>query len=469
MVVPAEAVGDVSRAFLELGQVLTDAEPATRARNDDGPDVSRARILERAEQLLLKVARQGVQDLGPVERDRQHRPFPSGLDFGHVAASSRIDLDICLLKWHFRSENVSGNEHAMTTIRELAQRSGVSVATVSRVLNGYVDVSDSTRKRVLKVAKELDYTPSAAARTLVRQRSQVIGVLLETGKGHPDLQHPFFQEVLVGLKHRLGARGYDLLLFATDLSENGSSEHSVLRRARHHRVDGVVVMGVDPRDPEIHKLGHSQIPTVAVDLDLVGRRTGYVISDNLGGARLAVRHLHEQGHERIAIVTGMLSTRPGADRLLGYRAELEALGLPYRDDYVREGDFYFESGHSGMQSLLDLETPPTAVFAAGDLMAAGCLRAIEERGLGVPDDIAVVGFDDIQLAAVLQPALTTIKQDKVQLGATAAEALLRMIEEADAAPPVKTLPVELVVRASSGARRESRRATRTRPEEVPGP
>jgi LacI family transcriptional regulator len=346
--------------------------------------------------------------------------------------------------------------------------SGVSVATVSRVLNGYVDVSDTTRKRVLKIAREVDYMPSAAARTLVRQRSQVIGVLLETGEGHPDLQHPFFQEVLVGLKHRLGARGYDLLLFATDLSENGSGEHSVLRRARHHRADGVVVMGVDPRDPEIHKLGRSQIPTVAVDLELVGRRAGYVISDNQQGARLAVRHLHDQGHERIAIVTGMLSTRPGADRLLGYRAELEALALPYRDDYVREGDFYFESGYRGLQALLELETPPTGVFAAGDVMAAGCLRAVEEHGLRVPDDIALVGFDDIQLAAMVQPSLTTIKQDKIGLGATAAEALLRMIEETDAAPPIETLPVELVVRESSGARRASRRGPNANREEVRG-
>jgi LacI family transcriptional regulator len=342
----------------------------------------------------------------------------------------------------------------------------VSVATVSRVLNDYVDVSDKTRERVLKVARELDYTPSAAARTLVKQRSQVIGVILETGEGHPDLQHPFFQEVLVGLKHRLGAGGYDLLLFSTEIPGNGSGDASFLRRARHHRVDGVVVMGVDSQSAEVEKLARSPIPCVAVDLDLVGRRTGHVISDNLGGARLAVRHLHAAGHERIAIVTGMLATRPGADRLLGYRAELEALGLSYRDDYVQEGDFYFESGRAGMHALLDLAEPPTAVFAAGDLMAAGCVRGAEERGLRVPRDIALVGFDDIQLAAMVQPSLTTIRQDKIGLGSAAGEALLRMIDDADAAPPVATLPVELVVRESSGARPASRRAPKPHREEV---
>ena len=363
-------------------------------------------------------------------------------------------------------ETFSERESEIATIRELAKLSGVSVATVSRVLNDYADVSETTRERVLKHARELDYTPSAAARTLVMQRSRVIGVVLETGEGHPDLQHPFFQEVLVGLKHRLGAGGYDLLLFATEIPGNGFSEPSFLRRARHHHVDGLVVMGVDAQSGEIQKLARSQIPCVAVDLDLVGRRTGHVISDNLGGARLAVRHLHDRGHERIATVTGMLSTRPGADRLLGYRAELDALGLPYRDDYVQEGDFYFESGYRAMQALLALETPPTAVFAAGDLMAAGCVRAAEERDVRVPHDVALVGFDDIQLAAMMQPALTTIRQDKIGLGASAGEALLRMIEHADAAPPIATLPVELVVQESSGARRASRREPTVVREEV---
>jgi LacI family transcriptional regulator len=335
------------------------------------------------------------------------------------------------------------------------------------VLNDYADVSPKTRARVLEVARELDYTPSAAARTLVMQRSQVIGVVLQTGEGHPDIQHPFFQEVLVGLKHRLGAGGYDLLLFATENPGNGFSEHSFARRARHHRVDGLVVMGVDPADPEVQKLVRSPIPLVAVDAEVVGRRSGYVISDNQGGARLAVRHLRECGHERIAIVTGMLSTRPGADRLLGYRAELEAQGLRYRDDYVQEGDFYFDSGYLGMHTLLELPEPPTAVFAAGDLMAAGAVRAVEEHGLSVPDDVAVVGFDDIQLAAMMQPSLTTIRQDKTGLGATAGEALLRMLEQADAAPPTTSLPVELVVRESSRAR-SSRRARTQRDLEVTG-
>jgi LacI family transcriptional regulator len=365
-------------------------------------------------------------------------------------------------------ETFPEQEAEIATIRELARLSGVSVATVSRVLNDYADVSPATRKRVLEVARELDYTPSAAARTLVMQRSKVIGVLLQTGEGHPDLQHPFFQEVLVGLKHRLGAGGYDLLLFATENPGNGFSDYSYVRRARHHRVDGLVLMGMDPAEEEVQKLVKARIPLVAVDAELVGGRSGFVISDNLGGARVAVRHLRQQGHDRIATLTGILSTRPGADRLLGYRAELEAQGLPYRDDYVQEGDFYFESGRRGMNALLALSEPPTAVFAAGDLMAAGALRAVEEHGLSVPGDVALVGFDDIQLAAMMQPSLTTVRQDKIGLGSAAGEALLRMLDEADSAPPITTLPVELVVRESSGAQRQRTRAQKPRHGEVAG-
>jgi LacI family transcriptional regulator len=212
-------------------------------------------------------------------------------------------------------------------------------------------------------------------------------------------------------------------------------------------------MGAEASEPDVQKLAHSTIPCVAVDLDLVGRRTGFVISDNARGAGLAIEHLHKLGHDRIATITGPTQTRVGMDRLVGYRQALERLDLPYRDDYVRDGDFYFESGSAAMQDLLSLPEPPTAVFAASDLMAAGAVRAIEQAGLAVPADIAVIGFDDIQLAAMMQPALTTVRQDKLGLGSAAAEALLRMIELDGAPPPGITLPVELVVRVSSGGKR----------------
>lgn len=309
---------------------------------------------------------------------------------------------------------------------------------------------------MLATAASLDYAPSAAARTLVKQRSQLIGVVLFTGREHPDIGHPFFQDVLVGLKHGIGARGYDVLLFATEQPDSSSDgAHSYLRRARHHRVDGIVLMGgFDRDDPEVGKLLDAHIPLVGVDLDVSGPTATHVASDSVGGARLAVRHLHELGHRRIATIAGPQDSKPGADRLVGYRAELHALGLENRADYEGIGDWYSESGERVTQALLALPEPPTAVFAAADLMAVGAMKAAREAGLRVPDDLAVVGFDDIQLASLLDPALTTIRQDKVGVGRAAARAVLEQIENPDATPAALTLPVELVVRTSCGGAKE---------------
>ncbi len=337
-----------------------------------------------------------------------------------------------------------------TSIKELARLSGVSVGTVSRALNGYTDVRPETRERIVRLARELDYTPAAAARTLVTQRSHVIGVFLETGEGHPDLQHPFFHEVLVGLKDRIGAAGFDLLLFASERPGNGYGDHSYLKRCRHHNVDGAVLMGVDAEDLELRRLLRSELPCVGVDVELSGTCTSYVMSDNSDGADLAVRHLYELGHRRIATITGLMDKKPGVDRLRGYREELRRLGLAFRDEYVAYGDFYFETGHEAATKLLALDEPPTAIFAASDMMALGVIRAAAEAGLTVPGDLSLVGFDDIQLAQHVHPPLTTLRQDKTGLGVQAASALLRQIEGADTAEPV-TLAVELIVRGSTAA------------------
>jgi LacI family transcriptional regulator len=335
-----------------------------------------------------------------------------------------------------------------TTIRELAKLSGVSVGTVSRALNGYPDVARDTRARIMRLAAELEYTPAAAARTLVTQRSHVVGVFLETGGGHPDLQHPFFHEVLVGLKQAVGLAGYDLLLFATERPGNGLVEQTYLSRCRHHNVDGVVLMGVYSEDPEARRLVRSEVPCVGVDVDL-GADAVLVASDNVAGAEMAVQHLYQLGHRRIATITGLIETRPCIDRLRGYRNAVQGRRLAYRDEYVVYGDYYVDSGASGMTALLELAEPPTAVFAASDLMAAGASGVVSRAGLRVPEDVAVVGFDDIFLAALTEPPLTTLRQDKLGLGAAAGEALVALLEEDGDAQAAATLPVELVVRGST--------------------
>jgi LacI family transcriptional regulator len=335
------------------------------------------------------------------------------------------------------------------TIRELARVSGVSVGTVSRALNGYADVRPETRERIMRLARELDYTPAAAARSLVTQRSHVIGVFLETGEGHPDIQHPFFHEVVGGLKQRVGAAGFDLLLFASERPGNGYGPHSYLKRARHHAVDAVALMGLQADDPEVRRLVRAGLPCVGIDMEVDGPQAEIVMSDNVDGARKAVAHLQQLGHRRIATITGMLESRPGSDRLRGYRAAVQAAGLAYRDEYVAYGDFYAESGRECAARLLALPEPPTAIFAAADMMAIGAVRAAAELGLRVPEDVSVVGFDDIQLAPHLNPPLTTLRQDKAGLGVAAGEALIARINGDGARPSRRTLPVELVVRGST--------------------
>jgi LacI family transcriptional regulator len=340
------------------------------------------------------------------------------------------------------------------TIRELARLSGVSVGTVSRALNGYPDVRQDTRDRIVRLAEELDYTPQAAARTLVTRRSHVVGIFLETGKNHPDIQHPFFHEVLVGIKTRLGAAGYDLLLFASEEPGNGYGTHSYLKRCNHHHVDGAVLMGLSADDPEVERLGRSSLPCVSVDVEFEGLHSTWVSSDNFQGADLAVKHLMECGHTRIAHIAGPLETTPGRERLAGFRRAMQASGLDYDESLVVYGDFYFESGVSGMEKLLALDAPPTAVFVASDMMAMGAMRAIQANGLSIPGDVAVIGFDDIAIAGMAHPSLSTIRQEKAQLGELAAEALLRQMdangdEDGDDPAANQLLPVTLVVREST--------------------
>ncbi len=334
------------------------------------------------------------------------------------------------------------------TITELARASGVSVGTVSRALNGYADVRPETRERIMRLARELDYTPGAAARSLVTQRSHVIGVVLDTGEGHPDLQHPFFHEVMVGLKNQIGASGFDLLLFASEHPGNGYGPHSYLKRCLHHNVDGVVLMGVDADDPEVERVTRSDLAAVGVDVRLTGPATTYVVSDNEAGGERAVEHFHERGHRRIATITGAIDKLPAAERLRGYRRAIQERGLAYRDDYVAYGDFYTDSGRRAMEQLLALPEPPTAVFAASDMMALGAIRAAAGAGLSVPADISVIGFDDIPDARNTNPPLTTVRQPMEDMGRMAAHMLFEFIDDPRRDVERIELPTELIIRAT---------------------
>lgn len=282
-----------------------------------------------------------------------------------------------------------------------------------------------------------------------RNEPWLIGVVSTT----PDLPqslHPFFGPVLAGVKTDVYAAHCDILIPAhAPLSSDGADPYAIAR-CHSHGVHGLIVMGIGGGDADYELVVESGLPAVFVDFDVIGERIGYVMSNNFDGMASALAHLHKLGCRRIATITGQMKTRPGIDRLLGYRSGLARLGLEEREEYVVEGDFYHHSGYEQMQRLLALPEPPDAVAAASDMSAIGAVLAIEEAGLRVPEDIAVTGFDDAPFAQLLRPALTTVRQDAFGLGRAAAEGILKMLDEPDSPPPAVLLPTELVVRESCG-------------------
>ena len=314
----------------------------------------------------------------------------------------------------------------MVDIRELARRTGVSPATVSRALNDRAEVSPETRRRVLELAEELGYSPNQPARTLVRRRSDMVGLIWDTGYTTRNQRHPFLLDLFVGIKQTLAESGHHLMLLST--AATGAPVDVYVRAARQHSLAGVIMMGVDEAHPAITALVDSGILCVGIDLPLQRNRTTYVTSDNRTGAASAVRHLFDLGHRAIATITGPMSMFPATERLAGYRNEMARLGLTPHPDHVVHGDFFLASGYDCAARLLALPQPPTAIFAAGDEMAIGALHALADAGLRAPQDVAVVGFDDIEAATLIRPTLTTVAQDRAALGAGAVQALISALD-----------------------------------------
>jgi LacI family transcriptional regulator len=266
-----------------------------------------------------------------------------------------------------------------------------------------------------------------------------------------DLSHPVFEKMLLGVRGRLTANDCDVLLCATrPIGAEESLRRAAAVQTIERGVNGIIAWGTAFGDPECEPILESGLPVIFVDNDVIGARAGSVMSANVDAMKGIVNHLYETGRRRIAHISGHYETRPGPDRLFGYRSELKRLGLPDPAEYVVEGDFFQDSGFEGTKRLLALNEPPDAIACASDSMAVGAMAAIEQAGLRVPEDIAVTGFDDADFAATVVPALTTVRQDPVRMGTAAAEAVLRMLENPDSSPSVVLIETELIVRESSG-------------------
>ncbi|AJS58905.1 LacI family DNA-binding transcriptional regulator [Paenibacillus sp. IHBB 10380] len=331
----------------------------------------------------------------------------------------------------------------MTTIYDIAKKTGYSPTTVSKVFNNYTDVRERTRQAILQAAKELGYLPNAHARTLTTKKSWTIGVLFVESSGM-GMQHPFFSAVIESFKQVAVSKGYALMFISKDV---GGKQSGYLENCKIRGVDGVVVILSDYEDPYFKELLDSDIPCVILDYDTSQAHTVY--SDNIEGSLLAVKYLHSLGHRRIAHISGGMNTFAGSNRVQGYELAMTSLNLEKKECYIVHSGYYsIESGYAAMMELLDLQDRPTAVFVAGDHLALGAIRAAKERGLNIPNDLSIVGFDNIELSQYITPALTTIAQDTVLMGSEAADMLIRSIDDPTLDLESLLVPVKLVVRDS---------------------
>lgn len=332
------------------------------------------------------------------------------------------------------------------TLEEIGRRAGVSRSTVSRVINNHSSVSPNVRRRVLKVIKETGYQPHAAARSLAAQRTRVIGLVVPRSV-QAFFADPFFPRLIQGIAQACNAHEYTLSLFMFHTeAEEQDLYPRVLSRGL---IDGVIISSSLDDDPLIPRLLDSNMPFVVHGRPLVSGAINYVDVDNTVGAHNVVAHLIRLGRRRIGHITGPLNTAVGRDRRQGYINAHLARGLPVDEDLIEEGEFSETGGYLATRRLVDKGVD--AIFAASDMMAFGVLRRLREMDCRVPDDVAVVGFDDLEAAALTQPPLTTVRQPIRRAGITAVETLLDILE--NGADPVQrvVMPTQLIIRESCGA------------------
>lgn len=333
-------------------------------------------------------------------------------------------------------------------IKKIAEMAGVSVATVSKIINNYSDIGEETRRKVQKILDETGYKPSASAKTLATKRSNIIGIIF-AGKLNSDLTHPFFLSIINSFKKQIGTLGYDILMFSNE--KFLSTKEDYLARCRHFQVDGCVIIAGDQIEESVKDLDQSNIPCIGIDIELTGSNSSYVMSDNIKISTKAVEHFYLCGYHEIGFLgikrySAIMSLRERA-----FKEALHNFGLPINPEWIIHGDGYEEeNGYRAMMDLIDNGELPRAIFAASDLLAFGAMRALKERKYSVPEDIAVIGCDDIDACLYSDPRLSTIKQDKEKIGRLAAMMLFDMINK-QLEPRVVLTEPEMVVRDSCGS------------------
>ncbi len=328
----------------------------------------------------------------------------------------------------------------MVSIKDVAKAAGLSVATVSRALNGQSAVSDDARAKVLSAAESLGYRPNIVARSLRTDRTRTIGLVIS------DVLNPYFTELARSVEEEARALGYSVIIGNAD--ERAELEAHHVRTLLERRIDGLLVSPADDHSPLTLDVADGPTPVVFVDRWIPGCATPVVRADGHDAIRDLVAHLYALGHRRLAIIAGPATTTTGRERVEAFRAALSEFGLLLPESHIGRGDFQAKSGRLATEHFLDLPKRPDVVFATDNLMALGALDAIRERGLRVPDDIGLAAFDDIPWFPHTAPPITTISQPTTELGRVAVRALADLISGKPARSTV--LPAHLVVRRSCG-------------------
>jgi LacI family transcriptional regulator len=340
----------------------------------------------------------------------------------------------------------------MATMSDVARAANVSIATVSHVINGTRYVSPERVDAVHAAMQQLDYTPDATARSLRMGRTDTIGLVI------PDNSNPFFAELARWIEEAGFDAGYTTVL--ANSAEQPERERRYVSTLLSKRVDGLIVAPSGGDDGALRRLlGAVKIPVVMVDRDGAPPTADVVLYDNAGGSYEATRHLLQLGHTRIGCIAGPAGVPPVAARVEGFRRALAEAGVDVAPDAIITADFHFTGGRSGAAKLLETGEGFTALFAANDLMAAGAVRELTARGISVPEEMSVLGFDDAPLAEMISPALTTVRQPLQQMADTAVSLLLGRMSGREDGPPVRrVLPTSLVIRDSTAPPRAARDA-----------
>ncbi|MFW6023013.1 MAG: LacI family DNA-binding transcriptional regulator [Halanaerobiaceae bacterium] len=332
----------------------------------------------------------------------------------------------------------------MSNIYDIAEQAGVSIATVSKVINDKPDVSEKTKEKVRKIMKENNYIPNSVARSLSTSKSGSIGII-SNYKHEEGLHNMFFHEIVYGMEKVLGKAGFDYVYFS-DHKWHDTYDYDYLGKCKNRLVDGAILLGIH-QDKNMKRLLDSDISVVLIDLGISNRSSSNVMCTHKKGAEQAVNYLAKLGHKDIGVI-GPKNINPALIRLEGFIKALKQNGLKYREDWSVASSFDEITGYKAMNKILAMKEQPTAIFCQCDVIAVGAIKAIKDAGKNVPDDFSIIGFDNIELCKYITPALTTVSQNTYQIGEEAAGLLLKMIETPQKEYPPIILETELIVRDS---------------------